>query len=80
MSTVERVPGVTAAVPSIQQFTKMWFGRKKFPLLAMGIDPAIDRKARDYELREGEFFKDGNGMLLESDFAQAVGARRQATK
>ena len=71
---VERVPGVAAAVPSIQQFTKMWIGRRKFAVLAMGIDPEIDRKARDYELREGEFFHDGCGVLLESGFAQAVEA------
>jgi len=75
VSTVERVPGVKAAVPSVQRFTKMRFEHKLFPLLAMGINPAIDRKARDYELREGEFFKDGNGILLESHFAQAIGAR-----
>jgi putative ABC transport system permease protein len=75
VSTVERTPGIRAAVPSVQRFTKMWFGQKRFPMLAMGIDPAIDRVARDYELRAGEFFRDGKGILLESDFARAVGAR-----
>ena len=74
VSTVERLPGVKTAVPSVQRFAKLWFEHKPFPMLAMGIDPAIDREARDYELREGEFFKDGNGILLENSFAQAIGA------
>ena len=58
-SSVKRVHGVEAAVPSVQRFTKMWFEHKAFPMLAMGINRAIDRQARDYELQEGEFFKDG---------------------
>ena len=75
VSAVARVPGIRAAVPSVQQFTKVWFGPKRFPMLAMGIDAAIDREARDYELRAGEFFEEKKGILLESDFARAVGAR-----
>lgn len=74
VSLVDRVPGVEAAVPSVQRYTKLRVEHKSFSMLAIGIDPAVDREARSYELQEGAFFQEGKGILLESSFARAVGA------
>jgi putative ABC transport system permease protein len=74
VATVANIPGVQAAVPSVQQFTNMWFEHRHFQMLVMGISPAEDKKVREYELREGQFFQDREGLLLESQFARALGA------
>jgi putative ABC transport system permease protein len=77
--TVEQVPGVRAAVPTVQRPGVLFFnhpgGRKRFDLTIMGIDPAKDREARDYEVREGEFLdaKSGRETLLEVSFAEGAG-------
>ncbi len=73
-ATVANVVGVQAAVPSVQQFTNMWFEHRRFQMLVMGISPAEDKKVRDYELREGRFFQGSEGVLLESQFSHALGA------
>ncbi|MGA2032571.1 MAG: FtsX-like permease family protein [Thermoguttaceae bacterium] len=72
VDTLARVPGVQAAVPSIQRFAVLYFKKKKMQLLVMGIDPAKDSAARDYKVEEGEFFN-RDGAMLESSFARGVG-------
>ena len=74
---VQKVPGVAAAVPSMQRRTLLYAGQKQFDLLMMGIDPAGDTKVRDYELREGRFLegRDERAAVLEIGFAQGAGIR-----
>ena len=71
---IEKMPGVKAAVPSVQKLdlpaprTAI-----SFALLAMGIDPARDKAVRDYELEEGRFFQKKYEVLLETGFARGLG-------
>jgi hypothetical protein len=53
----------------------MYFGRERFNLVIMGIDPAQDSEAREYRLREGRFLAGpyGRGALLQFDFARGPG-------
>ena len=52
---LQQVPGVQAAVPCVQRFTKLYSRHKQFQMLLLGIDPAKDSAARDYEVTEGVF-------------------------
>jgi len=77
VSAISQVPGVKAAVPYFQQFTTLRYGEgdqaARVRMLLMGIDPAKDEAVRDYRLREGEFFRDGEGALMEIGFARGLG-------
>ena len=72
---IARVPGVQAAVPSYQRATRIVFEHKWLVLIAIGIDPAHDSDAREYELREGRFLTpdDSDSGLLEAGFAAGAG-------
>ena len=74
-AAIASVPGVHAAVPSVQRFARLYFQGKSYIMFAMGIDPAKESAVRDYELCEGEFFHDGGGILLEAGFARLAGIR-----
>ena len=39
----------------------------------MGIDPRKEAAIRDYEIREGSLFEGGQGAVMESGFAAALG-------
>ncbi len=75
LAAVEATPGVQAAVPSIQRFTIMYLEGRRVQLIALGIDPERDRLVRDYELKEGKLFDDGEGILLNADFARRLGVK-----
>lgn len=72
---VRQVPGVKAAVPSFQRRTVLFFQEKRLDLMILGIDPARDAEARDYELREGRFLNSATeaAALLEVGFADGAG-------
>lgn len=70
-----QIPGVKAAVPSVQRFTVLYFAHKRFQLFLMGTDPAEDAAVRDYELTEGSLLEKGNSVLLEANFAEGAGIR-----
>ena len=76
-ATLDRVPGVQAAVPSLQRLTVMYFEHKRLSLLVMGIDPRRDREVRQYRLRDGRYFRNASdrGALLGFHFAQGAGIR-----
>ncbi len=67
------VPGVKAAVGVIQTPMALVGRSGPVPVLALGIDPARDQAARDYQLRTGRSLADEDGILLEVGFAQAGG-------
>jgi putative ABC transport system permease protein len=72
---VQKVPGVKAAVPLVQaKYTRLHLPQRRVPLPLLGVDPARDGAVRDYNLREGRMFTDGeNAMLLEADLARNLG-------
>jgi putative ABC transport system permease protein len=75
VAEIGRVPGVKAAVPSIQKLASLHHGEKVIRLLAIGIDPARDKAVRDYELKEGRFFQKKYDAMLETGFARGLGVK-----
>lgn len=75
VETLERLPGVKSAVPSLQQFTVMYYQGNRFRLQALGIDPVRQQQTRDWTLKEGRPLTDGEGALLEAGVAQSTGTR-----
>jgi putative ABC transport system permease protein len=71
--TLQKIPGVRRAVPSVQQLTVLYWKENRFRLLALGIDPAEDTSVRDYDLAAGQFFVKGSGAILENNFANSLG-------
>jgi len=71
---LRQTPGVKAVAPVLQQPTLLYRGRP-IEALAMGIDPDPDpnEAVRDYVLEKGHFFIDGEGVLLETKFAEGLG-------
>ena len=70
---IEQTPGVKAVVPYVQRLASLRFQESKGAILAMGIDPTLDRAVRDYELEDGRFFEDKYEALLETGFAHGLG-------
>jgi putative ABC transport system permease protein len=74
---LSHLPGVAAAVPSMQRPTVLYHAHHKAKVLALGIDPQLDRKVHDYDVAEGEFFSGGDGALLEVSFARSLDIKLQ---
>ncbi len=71
------MPGVKAAVPSIQKFSALWHEKNHVRLLVMGIDPAQDEAVRDYDVgRKGRPSSEKYDALLETGFARGLGVQR----
>ena len=70
---VNDIPGIAAAVPSLQAHTVLLHPNGHVQLRLLGIDPLLDPQVRDYEVTEGTFFQDGRGILLEEEFARWAG-------
>ncbi len=77
VQSLERLPGVQAAVPMVQQTTTAYHQGRRTRLLVMGIDPSKEAVIRDYEIRAGHLFDNGRGAVLEAGFAEAQGIRLQ---
>ena len=60
------IPGVKAAVPSLQAYAVLLHRSRHIQLRLLGIDPVLDAKVRDYELTEGSSFRTDRGALLEA--------------
>ena len=73
--SLERVPGVQAAIPTIQQTTTAYHQGQRTRMLVMGVDPSKEAAIRDYEIREGSLFEGGRGAVLEAGFAESLGIR-----
>jgi putative ABC transport system permease protein len=74
-SSIETLPDIKAAVPSVLRLSSLSFEGRKMPLWAMGIDPEHDRAVRDYDLEEGRFFDGKFEALLETGFARGLGVK-----
>jgi len=75
--SLERLPGVVAAVPMVHQTTTAYHQGRRMRMLVMGIDPSKEAAIRDYEIRAGSLFADGRGAVLESGFAHSFGINLQ---
>ena len=71
-SLLKNLPGLKAVEPSFQTLTVLYHKGARYRMLAMGVDPATDSEVRDYDLKEGTFFGDPKGVLLEANFAQGI--------
>jgi putative ABC transport system permease protein len=71
---IKQIPGVKAAVPSIQRPSALWHGKNHLRMLVLGIDATQDEAVRDYDLQEGAFFREKYDALLETGFAHGLGA------
>ena len=71
VDVLEKTPGVKAVAPLFQQPTVLRHGNRWLNVMVMGIDPIRDKAVRDYPLKEGRYF-DGNGALLEAEFAAGL--------
>lgn len=72
---LRKIDGVKSIVPAIQSFSALGSTRGYLPVMALGIDPQIDRDTRDYFFREGRFLKSGDEVMLEAGFAESQGIR-----
>jgi putative ABC transport system permease protein len=72
---IEKIPGVKAAVPTVQKISTIWHKDHRVRLLVMGIDPAHEEAVREYDLQEGKLFTAAYDALLETGFAQGLGVK-----
>ncbi|MCA9269888.1 MAG: ABC transporter permease, partial [Planctomycetales bacterium] len=75
LSDVRQTPGVKTAVPLIQRPMLLSVGDQSVRAFALGIEPGVDKAVRDYELAAGEFFVEGQGVVLDTGFAESLGAK-----
>jgi putative ABC transport system permease protein len=75
LKTLDRTPGVQAAVPILQQRTILYSHSQRFQLMVLGIDPKKETQARDYVFAEGRAFPGEDQVLLEQSFAADLGIR-----
>lgn len=78
LEKVKAVPGVEAVAPLMSRDTQVQIGEygqhpKKFRMSALGIDPAIDGRVRDYTITEGKSIAEEPGVLFQTDFAKNQG-------
>jgi putative ABC transport system permease protein len=68
---VRELTFVEAVAPLIKRNTILYVGKKPYKLVALGIDPDVDRNVRDYEVTSGQML--GNkvdGIMLDETFAK----------
>lgn len=77
LKTVRGVPGIKAAAPLLQQPTYLDVKDRHVLTEVLGVDPALDRQVRDFEIKKGkgEYFsqKLPKNVLLEASFAESLG-------
>lgn len=68
------VDGVEAVVPLVQNRVVLITGGSRAALLVLGVDPAVDSAARDYDLVAGDSLAgaDDVAVLLEEGFARSL--------
>ena len=81
-SSLEDVPGVKAAVPTVQEQAALLGGKGRVAVLVMGVDPARDGLVRDYVVQSGAALAAGAPLpaadsrppvWMEAGFARAQG-------
>lgn len=75
VETIRSVTGVALAVPLIQKPIALLGPTGPMAAVTLGVDPTVDRGARDYVIREGEMLDGRDGALLEASLADFLGAK-----
>jgi putative ABC transport system permease protein len=75
LAAVEKVPGVSAAVPLLNRPSKLIFNGRQIRLSILGIDPQRDKAVRDYKVVQGRELNKGNELLLDEEFARQIGVK-----
>lgn len=74
VTSLEQVPGVEAAVPTLSRQASVRLGTSRHFRQVTGIDPAREPLARDYRVAAGRWLTaQDEGMLLEEGLAQSLG-------
>lgn len=72
LDKVRTIPGVKVAVPSINRYAVIYFGKQQARIQVLGIDPAVDQQVRDYEIFAGSRIAASGDLLLDRSFAQSL--------
>jgi putative ABC transport system permease protein len=77
LAKIESVRDVSAATPLVDRPTSMSLegGERRVRLEILGIDTARDAKVRDYEIVAGRQVKEGDELVLDSEFAKHLGLK-----
>ena len=81
--TLEQIAGVKSVIPLIQIYTtRLAFNKQRPITMVMGVDPSRGELAQDYELKQGEFFRNAETAeteeevaMMEVGFANALGVK-----
>lgn len=78
LSWLPTLPGVRAATPIVMMRAIMYYHARGSEDLEnvtttfLAIDPDSDGQFRDIRIKQGEFFRNGTGVLLEEGFARSL--------
>jgi putative ABC transport system permease protein len=83
IKSLEQAAGVKAVIPFIQKYpTRLTFNKQRPSAMVMGIDPSRNDLYQDYELKQGDGFKNETTeddvpmvAMMEVGFADALGAK-----
>ena len=70
--SLHKLPGVQAAVSVVQTTSGLIGPSGAEPIMVLGIEPELDRPAREYKIRQGRFLGDRKGAVLSSTYAQRL--------
>ncbi len=73
LTLVQSTPGVKTAVPVLQQYTVLRAHGKPLKLLALGVDPVLDKSIRDYRIVAGsDLSETSEGVVIAADLARGM--------
>lgn len=82
LDKIDKIPGVKVTVPCLRKATRLrdavstGENKRKTDMIAMGIDPAVDRQVRDYEVSAGQYLDiNSEGAMIEGGFAEGLGLK-----
>ncbi|MBS0207589.1 MAG: ABC transporter permease [Planctomycetes bacterium] len=67
--------GVVAVTPAISRASQLYFEKEKAKLLVLGVEPDSLAAKQDYELHGGQFFDQGEGAVVDRNFARSLGIK-----
>ncbi|MFO1065835.1 MAG: FtsX-like permease family protein [Pirellulales bacterium] len=72
VKTVREMSSVRLAAPSLNRFGVIYAGDKSARARILGVDPAVDREVRDYEVVEGRAFETYSEVMMDRSFAKSL--------
>ena len=68
--TAAATPGVEVAAPTVRRMSTLFAKGQRANLQVLGVDPALDRRVRDYDIIAGRMLEDEADMLLDKSMAR----------